>query len=76
MSQKPTVGRIVHYYVTDKDEVPLAAIVTFVSTVESTDGVPLVNLVVFDRDGGAFFPQGVAFSEAPQNRTWRWPPRS
>lgn len=76
--QKPSVGRIVHYYrhsqVDERPFGPFAAIVTAAGS-----GMPLmaVNLAVFDGETGMFFAQGVRFDESrePLSGTWRWPPR-
>lgn len=82
MNQKPSVGRIVHYYV-DDDKVPLAAIITFVSDVKQSsiedsdeDGVPLVNLGVWGESGVPGFRQGVEFRVSPTAGCWSWPPRA
>jgi hypothetical protein len=75
MSQKPTVGRIVHYTSDVMEEDPWPAIIVFVSAVESTGGVPLVNLAAFDNTGRSRPLLGVAYSETPKPGCWSWPPR-
>lgn len=73
MSQKPSVGRIVHYqsYGTPGGEYlpePRAAIITAVDQ----DGV--VALCVMNPTG-YFFNQDVVHSETPHPGCWNWPPR-
>lgn len=72
--QVPSVGRIVHYRQTS-DEYdllqPFAAIITFVHSAE------LVNLTVFDHDGGRLSRIAVKLSvgQATKPGCWNWPPR-
>lgn len=82
-SQRPTVGRIVHYQpdryldgqwwcqtLTADDDVPLAAVVSSVDP-----GAPLVTLTVFQatRQPHAL---GRMVSEGTGPGTWSWPPRT
>jgi hypothetical protein len=73
MSQRPSVGRIVHYqsYGTPGGEyksLPRAAVITQVHTDECVD------LCVMNPTG-LFFNTSVQFSEEPKGGTWCWPPR-
>ena len=72
MQNKPSVGRIVHYYGASGDG-PHAAIVTAVHS------DTLVSLTVFP-DGGLASPQAnVVQSDAAYANgfsRWEWPPRS
>jgi hypothetical protein len=70
--QRPSTGRIVHYYAMPGEfpghnvERPLPAIVT------KADGLT-VNIQVFlDSNGTAFMP-GVDYCEAMEPGTWSWP---
>lgn len=68
--QKPTVGRIVHYYSTEadiKDGEPIAALIV------STFGEGIVALTLFLPNGLAW--EEAPFSEAPRPGHWSWPPR-
>lgn len=70
--QKPSVGRIVHYYPINLDGPalgdPLPAIIGRV-------GPTTVGVNVFGPEGGSQFIPYVAFSETPAQGRWSWPPR-
>ena len=68
MSQKPTVGRTVHFLATSGDVGPYAAIVTAVNPDDT------VELVTFGRNS-VYFNHAVSFSEEPAAGCWSWPPR-
>ncbi len=68
MSQKPTVGRIVHLYGSNP-ELPIAAIVTALHGPGGT-----VNLTCFPANGGRYACTA-PFSETPKAGHWSWPPR-
>lgn len=78
MDQKPTVGRIVHFYAaeTAKKGQPYPAVITHVWSDEC------VNLQVCP-DGsfpfeGSPYPTSVMLAKDPTNlqNVWSWPPRS
>lgn len=64
MTQKPSVGRIVHIGVQ-----PRAAIIVGVGQTDR------VNLVVWQADGWQFTKHDVPHSETPSDDAWSWPPR-
>ena len=64
MTQKPSVGRIVH-----KGLEPTAAIITKVN------GDETVDLHLFCIDGTTEHQTGIPYSETPSNTAWSWPPR-
>lgn len=73
-AQKPSVGRIVHYWEPGRDA-PLAAIITRVWN------DTCVNLEVFgsvqELGPAEKFPTSVVLSSEPHSgRTWEWPPRA
>lgn len=74
MSQKPSIGRVVHYHSYGspggefKSE-PRAAMVTEVSEDGATVGLFVMNPT------GIFLNRNVAFSEDPKPGCWTWPPR-
>jgi hypothetical protein len=77
MSQRPSVGRVVHYqsYGTPGGEYqpkPRAAVVTEVD--DETSETSSVGLCILNPTG-MFFTQHVQFSEQPKPGHWNWPPR-
>jgi hypothetical protein len=72
--QKPSVGRIVHFYQQNTDENPIPALVIGVY-----DDSGKVDLTVFGRSRFAeptTMPGiDVPYSEAPKKGHWSWPPR-
>lgn len=70
---KPSVGRVVHYYMKDDSE-PLASIVTKVHSSTSA-----VDAVFFPPASGVGPLVGgliaIEFSEEPKAGHWTWPPR-
>lgn len=80
MSQKPSIGRIVHYhsYGTPGGEFlpePRAAIITEVKPSPDPEwGEWIASLAVLNPTG-IFFNENVRFSEEPQPGRWSWPPR-
>ena len=85
MSQKPTVGRVVHYqaYGTPGGEFPSvkrAAIITETweerapGVVDDADLTMIVGLCVLNPTG-QFFNRDVPYSETPKPGCWNWPPR-
>lgn len=68
---RPTVGRIVHYYSADTDGIPLAAIITNVSSSQAG----LVGLVAFKGDETIYDAAAVFNDEVAVGRSWSWPPR-
>ena len=74
-TQKPTVGRIVHYqsFGTPKGEYkskPIAAVVTQVNDDNGSVGLCILNPT------GMFFNTSVQYSEEPAPGHWSWPPRA
>lgn len=71
--QKPSVGRVVHFYKTESDagaNQMQAAVITKVWSDEC------VNLYIMPADGGSGYGQtSVMFSETPRVYSWCWPPR-
>ena len=67
----PSIGRIVHYHLSDRADAPRAAIIVDVGS-ETT-----VNLQVFTNGGtpGTVWVPHVEFSETPKSGCWTWPPR-
>jgi len=81
MSEKPSVGRMVHYvsYGTPGGEYPSvcrAAIISEVIVNPVVEGVneTKVSLVVLNPEG-LFFNKNVPYSEDRQGGTWHWPER-
>lgn len=84
---RPTVGRIVHFTVTDGTD-PLAAIVTAVRRRDPkiTDAAELdcednwvIDLTLFPTAGGGVVTQqwyGAPFSPDYKRGHWTWPPRT
>jgi hypothetical protein len=71
MDQKPSLGRIVHFFPTTGSE-PLAAVITRVWS------DTCVNLEVFGSAAGPDETQGrfpTSVVQGPGPRTWSWPPR-
>ena len=64
MSQKPSVGRIVHIGVN-----PCAALIIGVSENDRC------NLVVWQHDGSQETQLEVPYSAEPSDLAWSWPPR-
>ncbi|MBL8880649.1 MAG: hypothetical protein JNG88_16170 [Phycisphaerales bacterium] len=82
-AQKPTVGRIVHYYpggeLGKKKGQPFAAVITHVW------GNDCVNLEIMEdgsfpawpsEDVATCYPTSVMRSDEPRARHWCWPPRA
>lgn len=69
--QKPTVGRIVHYFDSAIGGVePLAALVVFIDV----DGLP--NLHVYNpHSAGTYLVRSVKEGSG-EHGTWMWPPRA
>lgn len=72
MSEKPSVGRIVHYRSSTTDEC-MAAVVTRVHP-EAVVGEGIVNLNVYYFDGGQAPRFGVP--QGKGSRHWHWPERT
>lgn len=79
MEQKPSVGRIVHYFPSEQDtealsngnDGPIAAIVTRV-----WDASGCVNLTVFpDYSSPVARSSVLPRSDALRTNSWEWPPR-
>jgi len=75
--QKPSVGRIVHWFPDTADsqynQVPHAAIITYVDFVETE--IDLQIFVPLRFIGYNTMLQKVPFSETPKPGHWCWPPR-
>lgn len=68
---KPTVGRMVHYYPVQSDGktlVPRAAVVTEVTS----EGA--ATLKVFDYNAGDYYVLAAKQSDKVEQGTWSWPP--
>lgn len=75
MTQKPSIGRIVHVYgdklssMGDTLNGPEAAMIV---GLHEEEGV--VDLVVF-QSNGIFHKNRVSYSETPRSYRWTWPPK-
>lgn len=74
--QKPSVGRIVHYYdgLTAK-EPPNAAIVCAINDNGTVDLYVLPPHIWKDEHDRAHYEENVPYSETPKIGCWTWPPR-
>lgn len=70
--QKPSVGRIVHYYDPNEDE-PCAAIITYIYPDYPPDQMYVALRVFTKKSDYAMHP--VTYSETPKSGFWSWPPR-
>lgn len=76
MTQKPSVGRIVHYhsYGTPGGEYKSTARAAIVTATYPENEPDYVDICVLNPEG-MFFNRAVKFSEEPTPGCWSWPPR-
>jgi len=82
MSNKPSVGRMVHYQsygsaMGEYRSLPRAAVITEVDWKQlepGADPVEVVSIAVLNPTG-MFFQIGVPYSEEPLRGHWSWPPQ-
>ena len=73
MEQKPTIGRIVHFYPKQECITPetMEKYASIISQVNENGTVELMTV----GPNSIYFQHGISFSSSPKHGHWSWPPR-